>query len=1122
MPAQAAVHSEPEPSPAGQAGRQHMLVDLGDPPALLPRAGERLPLGIKAAALLALALLEPGIARKRAALLLWPDSPETLARNNLRTLVHRLQRQVGAELFGGGDGLELPDGVLRLRRPDADELLATLTGAGAGRAAPLAGIDLPDLEEYQAWLGLARRQLVRCQLADLEQAHRAAVQAGDAVRAVALARACVALEPLSEHWHRVLMQTLAIGGDGAAALVAYEDCKALLRENLGAVPDERTRSLHVRILQSQERAPAAGVAPAAPQAALVEREAALASLQHALAEGRHVALSGEAGVGKTRLLRQHVDGRASMVLQVQTEARHEPYAALAQVLQQVQQQFALRLGSSERVELARVAPAAFPDAQPTGGSLSNARLRAALCHWAQRLHEAGVPLLALDDLHQADPHSQAALAGLLSTADPAPHPLVLLLSYRSGELEPMLADAVIAAQQQRRLDTVVLERLSERGIAALLQSLGQPADVAARRAADLLQATGGNPLFVVELTLFQQGHEGALPMAPIGTNLQALLQSRLASCSDTARQLACVAGVAGHEFSVDLAAALSGITPLALMPAWTELQQRGLFSDHGLAHDLVRSAVVAGLPLAIKAALHRQVAEHLERSGRSGAAVAHHWEAAGDAGRAFPHVELHLQALAHAGLELDHRGLRLLSLIEQLPDAALRGKLWWVTDISVGRMPLDVLDRLERLVRRVEAMPHDAETSAWIAVERAQLQVYRDRQVRTAYDTLLRKTAGLEMSPVARIYVGQLLTALALQTGQPAHLHARSAVDAGLQLPPGPRWDHLRRDLVVVRSAFLREGAVAARETARDLRRARAAHDAGAERLAHAQLALVFRTADFSRGAARHFAIVSRGLVDQEHADWFDEHGFLAGQMQLFEGGFADAVTAFERCMARGGPRALHARSLLAWTWAMLGRLDLAGAVADDIDPAELEANFTGYAVQARVRSVLAGLRGGDARAPLAQALERMQALGAAPVNQVQLRVMLAEMDGPPEAALQEARRGLRIFDPPFPSQPTLPLLVSWATAAARAGSPEAHEAVLRAASVARRGRTVTLHYLPATLCTLADLLQPTDPREARALRHVALRWLHKALPQVPACARESFQLGHPVNTPLLEHRDAG
>ncbi|NMO93617.1 BTAD domain-containing putative transcriptional regulator [Actinomycetospora sp. TBRC 11914] len=62
------------------------------------------------------------------------------------------------------------------------------------------------------------------------------------------ARALIALDPLAEHGHRLLMRALAARGDRAAALRAYEEMRRLLRDELGADPCATTREVYADIL----------------------------------------------------------------------------------------------------------------------------------------------------------------------------------------------------------------------------------------------------------------------------------------------------------------------------------------------------------------------------------------------------------------------------------------------------------------------------------------------------------------------------------------------------------------------------------------------------------------------------------------------------------------------------------------------------------------------------------------------------------------------------------------------------------------------------------------------------------------------------------------------------------
>lgn len=67
------------------------------------------------------------------------------------------------------------------------------------------------------------------------------------------ARALIKLAPYRESGHRLLMEVLAARGNVAEALLAYEDLRQLLREELGAAPGPATQALHKRLLQGSMR-----------------------------------------------------------------------------------------------------------------------------------------------------------------------------------------------------------------------------------------------------------------------------------------------------------------------------------------------------------------------------------------------------------------------------------------------------------------------------------------------------------------------------------------------------------------------------------------------------------------------------------------------------------------------------------------------------------------------------------------------------------------------------------------------------------------------------------------------------------------------------------------------------
>ncbi len=1086
----------------------------------------------KAALVLAMAALEGPVERRRVAMLLWPDSPERQARNNLRTLVYRLNLRFGAELLVGTDRVGIEPGLASVLLQDAEVLLAALESGGPQACELLAqaGIETHKSDALTEWVDRARQRLRRQQLAALSDALAAALAQARAPNAIALARACVQLDPLSEQGHRQLIETLAQCGDRAAALAAYEDCKALLRRQLGVLPDPLTRSVQLRILQDEARnepvpavaaartaapagAPTAGLTPlgGAARYPMVEREAVLAEVQAAFAQGQHVALQGEAGVGKTRLLRQlaaYGNSAHSQIEQVSIRpgSRDEPYAALAQVLQAVQPRRGARIGVPERVELARLAPLAFAEVMPSQAGLSAPRLHAALRHWFSRLGDAGVAQLVIDDVHYADSASQAAFAALLVSPEDGPHSApALLLAHRTDEIDAVLIEALVAAQVRRQARSITLQRLSLQGVQALLQAMHS--DQSEAQAARLLQRTGGNPLFVIELA--EHGREQAeqAGAGAAGANLDALLQSRLAMCSAAAQQLATVAAVAAADFSVELAAAVTGQPPLALMPAWSELQHRGLFVDNGLAHDLIRDAVMGALPAPIGRTLHRQVALHQEAQGLIGARVLRHRLAAEDYDHALPHAVHQLHANSAAGLPTMRAELGLLDLLRRVSDAVLLDNLWVTAevhgDVYQDFVPIEVWQVLKTLLDRVARSAGSRSGALWLAFEQSRQQFQVHKSVKAAYEVLCRAVESEPAQGLARAYSESQLAYYAYHLGGSMAEHGQRCWTALADLPDDPRLRRLRRAADTLEAAYMSPVENIKAES-RTMRQARRRGDLAVVFEARGQIARMHATVGNYATAHRHFDFIANtlmaGIRDQDPYPSRVAAGFAAFNC----GRFNAALQHFTLTQDSGF---IPQRPLfLALLQRRLGNVTQALAHANSIEAGELQRQFTSLFLHAVIRADLDRECGQDPLPALRQALADMQqgGIGGAFLGMMAWEISLRDNPaaerivegGTLLAALRaQGAGGSRIVR----------TLVEVAEARAEVGDPGSVGLALEAARLLRRGCTAFTLYLPDGLVRCARLLSATDPAQAASLMHVAQRWVRQALAHVPDDARESF-----------------
>ncbi|MGC7097423.1 BTAD domain-containing putative transcriptional regulator [Amycolatopsis lurida] len=256
---------------------------------------------------------------------LWDDEPPPGARTTIRGYIKRLRRllDVPAEpsvISSGQHGYRLevdPEHI------DLHRFRALLTRAAAATGTD----DEPALlrEALALWRGPAFCDVSSASLhrevvpALHEQYHEAVhrriecdLATGAPADVIAELRHLVSENPLREGFWAQLMRALHDAGRPAEALAAYERCRTVLAENLGADPGARLRELHRRILTDGPEAAVPLVRPhqLPPEVPrFVGRERELSRLDEQ--RSAPVVISGPPGVGKTALVarwgRRHQD-----------------------------------------------------------------------------------------------------------------------------------------------------------------------------------------------------------------------------------------------------------------------------------------------------------------------------------------------------------------------------------------------------------------------------------------------------------------------------------------------------------------------------------------------------------------------------------------------------------------------------------------------------------------------------------------------------------------------------------------------------------------------------------------------------------------------------------------------
>jgi len=608
-----------------------------------------LPLERKIAGVLAYLSLEGPTTRSKLAGLLWPESPESTARNNLAQALRRLRQAAGAELVIGGDTLELRGLEVDVASLEVAHFAGRYQALAEASGVLLEGYDYDDCPDFDDWLLIQREKLAELRRMSLAALADELEQAGQYREALFQAERLLEADGLSESAYRRVMRLWYLLGDRSAALAAFERCAAVLKREMGVEPLPQTREL-LRLIERGEPLtpsspmPRAEIPPSVLRPPrLLGREEEWGQMELAWAKAQALFVEGLPGVGKSRLAQDFLGSKGPFfIFEGRPGDAGIPYATHSRICRQVLGYFpGLELPEWVRRELSRILPELGPALPPIGSRAEKLRFFQASAELVRLAAAQGMERVILDDLQFADAASLELLHFVFSQYWGRADALRTLLSFRTGELLAGIEALLRQAEHSGLAVRVELRPLDAAAVRDMLESLELPGLQAITP--ELVQAlyrhTGGNPFFLLE-TLRSLWESGSLnpqkPLRlPVSSKISTLIQRRLERLSPGAQRLIRTAAVAGVDFSPELAAYVLETPPLELLEPWAELEAAQLLRGNAFVHDLLYEATLSGVPLSIKTHLHQQIALYLEDHQADPARIASHW-LEGDPGRAIP------------------------------------------------------------------------------------------------------------------------------------------------------------------------------------------------------------------------------------------------------------------------------------------------------------------------------------------------------------------------------------------------------------------------------------------------------------------------------------------------------
>lgn len=356
-------------------------------------------------------------------------------------------------------------------------------------------------------------------------------------------------------------------------------------------------------------------------------------------EGGVVLLSGEPGIGKSRLLREVSDKALSDGWLVLSGRAYDtegmpPYLPFVEVLHQyvrVSSEDDLQPIADNAPEIARLVPeivARFP-ADPSARPRSPESERYALfqgvsdvlLHAADSSEARGL-LICLDDLHWADRSTLELFQHL--TRKLSATRLCVVGTYRTigvGREHPLLA--ILAELNRERLyDGFGLEALSPDETASLVALLTKRKELSPALLQVLYERTKGNPFFVEEVVRHLEADGRDLDDPDLvsrdwGTpeGVRQVIGRRLSHLRPAVRRLLQAAAVLGDEFSLvfPVIGRMLEVEVSTLVDTVDDAVRAGMLRDDGesyrFAHALIRDALLSGMTRPRQQSLHLRAAE---------------------------------------------------------------------------------------------------------------------------------------------------------------------------------------------------------------------------------------------------------------------------------------------------------------------------------------------------------------------------------------------------------------------------------------------------------------------------------------------------------------------------------
>ncbi|MEM4160367.1 MAG: tetratricopeptide repeat protein [Thermoplasmata archaeon] len=398
--------------------------------------------------------------------------------------------------------------------------------------------------------------------------------------------------------------------------------------------------------------------------ALVNREKEMGIILEALenakkGKGRALIISGETGIGKTRLLEELKDRCSAENLEVywgsgidENAMPYHPFLAVLQKNRHLIEE--LRSSAPPAISLLLGEQVKTPVSADVDFTIESRRLREIIFRIIKTKATKNTIVLLFDDIQWFDPSSIALLHYLARNISDIS--VLICCSYNTEEIKESRSSKLLSELRQmnieRIIDTIELKPLSPEDVHDFIRTMTEKEprkDVAKK----VFEKTDGNPLFIEEIIkaygdrIVQRDFAMDEEETEIPQTVKYIITRKLDRMSHEKKKILTIAGVFGREFYFSVVQKLSEMSEEEVLENLEELVEEGVLFEKGyeeifcFRHNLMREVIYSTMNRIRRKQLHAKIAAALSahKTMKNTGEIAKHYYLAGNYEEAFKYAK---------------------------------------------------------------------------------------------------------------------------------------------------------------------------------------------------------------------------------------------------------------------------------------------------------------------------------------------------------------------------------------------------------------------------------------------------------------------------------------------------